>query len=316
VYSVAAIPNTHSYIWTLPAGASIVSGQFSNSISVNYALSATSGNITVYGNSTCGNGTISPAFPVTVNLKPAAAGTIVGPNALCQGTEGIEYSISPVTGATGYVWVVPAGATIVGGANTNDITVNFSMAAVSGDITVYATNACGNGTVSPALALTVLVTPQTPIITGVGATLTSDAPLGNQWYFEGTLIPGATDQTYIATQIGFYWDVVTLNGCSSAASNQIQVTEIGINTLQGTGISVYPVPNDGKFTLSITSASKESLTLSVLNNLGVEIYLQKDVTVTGTVEKVIDLRPVPPGIYSVIIRNSENQVIRKIVVNR
>jgi hypothetical protein len=316
VYSVAAIPNTHSYIWTLPAGASIVSGQFSNSITVNYALSATSGNITVYGNSTCGNGTISPAFPVTVNLKPAAAGTIVGPNALCQGTEGIEYSISPVTGATGYVWVVPAGATIVGGANTNDITVNFSMAAVSGDITVYATNACGNGTGSPALNLTVVVTPQTPVITGVGATLTSDAPLGNQWYFEGTLIPGATDQTYIATQVGFYWDVVTLNGCSSVASNQIQVTEIGINTLQGTGISVYPVPNDGKFTLSITSASKESLTLSVLNNLGVEIYLQKDVTVTGTVEKVIDLRPVPPGIYSVIIRNSENQVIRKIVVNR
>jgi hypothetical protein len=316
VYSVATIPNTHSYMWTVPAGATIVSGLYSNSITVNYALGAPSGNITVYGNSVCGNGAISPAYSVTVNYKPTAAGTIIGPNALCQGSAGINYSIPAIAGATGYVWAVPAGATIVSGTNTNNITVNFSMVAVSGDITVYGTNACGIGTVSPALTLTILTTPQTPVITNIGATLTSDAPAGNQWYFEGTLIPGATDQTYIATQNGLYWDIVTLNGCSSASSNQIQIIEIGINPNQGSAITIYPVPNDGRFTISITSASKESFTLSVLNSLGVEVYLQKDVTVTGTVEKVIDLRPIPSGIYSVIIRNSENQVIRKILVNK
>jgi len=316
VYSVASIPNTHSYMWTVPAGATIVSGQYSNSITVNYALGASSGNITVYGNSVCGNGTTSPAYPVTVNYKPAAAGTIIGPNALCQGLVGINYSIPAIAGATGYVWAVPAGATIVSGSNTNAITVNFSMSAVSGDITVYGTNACGNGTVSPALALTILITPQPPVITNTGPILTSDAPAGNQWYFEGTLIPGAIDQTYVATQVGWYWDIVTLNGCSSASSNQIQIVEIGINTNKGSSITLYPVPNDGRFTISITSVSRESFTLSVLNNLGVAIYLQKDITVTGTVEKVIDLRPIPSGIYSVIIRNSENQVIRKILVNK
>ena len=316
VYSVASIPNTHSYMWTVPAGATIVSGLYSNSITVNYALGASSGNITVYGNSVCGNGATSPAYPVTVNYKPAAAGTIIGPNALCQGSSGINYSISAIPGATGYVWVVPAGATIVAGTNTNNITVDFSMSAVSGDITVYGTNACGSGTISPALALTILITPQTPVITNVGATLTSDAPAGNQWYFEGTLIPGATDQTYIATQNGTYWDIVTLNGCSSASSNQIQITEIGIDPNQGSAITIYPVPNDGRFSISITSASRESFNLSVLNNLGVEVYQQTNITVTGTVEKVIDLRPIPSGIYSVIIRNSKNQVIRKILVNK
>ncbi len=316
VYSVATIPNTHSYIWTVPAGATIVNGMYSNAITVNYALGASSGNITVYGNSQCGNGATSPAYPVTVNLKPAAAGTILGPDALCQGSAGIEYSITAIPGATGYVWVVPAGATIVAGTNTNNITVNFSMSAVSGDITVYGTNACGNGTVSPALAITILTTPQTPVITNVGPFLTSDAPAGNQWYYEGTLIPGATDQTYVATQVGWYWDIVTLNGCSSASSNQIQIVEIGISTNKGSAISVYPVPNDGRFIISITSSSKESFTLSVLSNLGVEVFLQKDITVTGTVEKVIDLRPIPSGIYSLIIRNSENQIIRKILVNK
>lgn len=316
VYSVATIPNTHSYMWTVPTGATIVSGQYSNTITVNYAIGASSGNITVYGNSMCGNGATSPAFPVTVNLLPSSAGTITGPSALCQGVTGINYSVPLITNATGYMWTVPAGATIINGSNTNNITVNFSMVAVSGNITVYGTNSCGNGTVSPNFALTVLVTPQTPVITNIGLTLTSDAPSGNQWYLNGTMIPGATAQNYVATQNGAYWDIVTLNGCSSAASNTINISEVGLNTNQGAGIVVYPVPNDGKFTVSITSVSTSTYSLSVLNNLGVEVYLQRDVTVTGTIDKVIDLRPVPSGIYTLIIRNSENQVIRKIIVNR
>jgi hypothetical protein len=316
VYSVAVIPNTHSYIWSVPTGATIVGGQYSNSITVDFALGAPSGNITVYGNSMCGNGPASSPLSVTVNLVPAAAGTILGPNTLCQGVTGIGYNVPAITGATGYVWTLPAGATIASGANTNNITVDFSMSAVSGNITVYGTNSCGNGTVSPSLTLTMLTTPQTPVITNVGPILTSDAPAGNQWYYQGTMIPGATNQSYMATQDGLYWVVVTLNGCPSAPSNEINIVEIGINPNQGSGISVYPVPNDGRFTISITSASTESFTLSVVNNLGVEVYLQKDVSVTGTIDKVIDLRPIPSGIYTLIIRNSENQVVRKIIVNK
>jgi hypothetical protein len=316
IYSVAVIPNTHSYIWSVPTGATIAGGQYSNSITVDFAMGAPSGNITVYGNSMCGNGPTSPPLPVTVNLVPAAAGAILGPNTLCQGVTGIGYNVPAITGATGYVWTLPAGAAITSGANTNNITVDFSMSAVSGNIAVYGTNNCGNGTVSPSFTLTMLITPQTPVITNVGPILTSDAPAGNQWYYQGTMIPGATNQSYTATQDGLYWVVVTLNGCPSAPSNEINIVEIGINPNQGSGISVYPVPNDGRFTISITSASTESFTLSVVNNLGVEVYLQKDVSVAGTIDKVIDLRPIPSGIYTLIIRNSENQVVRKIIVNK
>jgi hypothetical protein len=316
VYSVATIPNTHSYIWTVPTGATIVGGQYLNTITVDFALGASSGNITVYGNSMCGNGTISPPFPVTVNLLPGAAGTIIGPNTLCQGVTGIGYTVPAITGATGYMWTFPAGATIVSGANTNNVIVDFSMSAVSGNIAVYGTNTCGNGNVSPSFALTMLTAPQTPVITNIGPVLTSDAPAGNQWYYNGNIIPGATNQSYTATQNGLYWVVVTLNGCPSTPSNEINIVTIGINPDQELGISVYPVPNDGKFTISITTPSKESFTLRVLNNLGVEIYLQKDVSVTGSVDKVVDLRPVPSGIYTLIIRNSENQIVRKILVNK
>jgi len=315
VYSVATIPNAHVYIWTVPTGATIVSGMYTNTITVSFALNAPNGNITVYANSTCGNGAVSPPFAVTVNNTPDAASAIVGPTALCQGSTGIGYSVPAISGATGYNWTLPSGATITAGNNTNSITVDFAMSAASGPITVAGTNDCGAGTASPALNLTIVVTPQTPVITHSGDLLTSDAPAGNQWYLDGVMIPGATDQTYLATAPGTYWVVVTLNGCSSAASNEIALL-VGINTIQGPGISIYPVPNDGSFKLSITSATKQVYTVNVLNNLGIMVYEQKDIVVTGTVENTIDLRPIPSGTYTVIIRNNENQVIRKIIVNK
>jgi len=130
------------------------------------------------------------------------------------------------------------------------------------------------------------------------------------------MIPGATGQSYTATEVGWYWVIVTIDPCPSATSNQIEILVLGTSKLEGQKISVYPVPNDGRFTVSFSSPSTESFTISILNNLGVEIYRQENLTVTGNVEKVLDLRPVPSGIYSVIIRNTGNQVIRKILVNK
>jgi len=154
-YTVAAIPNATGYVWALSTGAAIASGGNTNSITVNFSNTAVSGNITVYGSNGCGNGTISLAFAVTVNPLPGAAGTISGLQVVCQGQQAVAYWLSPIYGATGYVWSLPSGATIATGHNTNSITVNYSNVSVSGYITVYGTNTCGTGTVSPPLGITV-----------------------------------------------------------------------------------------------------------------------------------------------------------------
>ena len=239
---------------------------------MNYSATATSGNITVYGNDICGNGTVSPPFPVTVNPLPANAGTITGPAALCQGATGVVYTVPAITNATGYMWTVPTGATIMSGANTNTITVDFGATATSGNITVMGTNSCGNGVVSPNFAVTVNPIPPTPVVTNTGTTLQSTAASGNQWYFEGTLITGATGQTYVATQDGYYWDIVTLNGCSSDSSNHKLILTTGIDPHSSAAINIYPVPNDGQFNVSINTASDQSFSISVYNSIGVRIY--------------------------------------------
>ncbi len=81
-------------------------------------------------------------------------GLITGDPAVCRGQTGVGYGVAPVPNATSYQWVLPAGAAIVSGINTNAISVDFSPTAVSGNITVHGVNGCGNGSPSQ-LAVTV-----------------------------------------------------------------------------------------------------------------------------------------------------------------
>src|SRR5436309_677460 len=64
------------------------------------------------------------------------AGPITGTSPVNAGQTGVSYSISSVNGATTYTWTVPSGATVASGQGTTSITVDFSCAAVSGNVTV------------------------------------------------------------------------------------------------------------------------------------------------------------------------------------
>ncbi|MFN8166285.1 MAG: hypothetical protein U0X76_08980 [Bacteroidia bacterium] len=52
-YSVTPSPLANSYLWTVPSGASIVSGQGSSSVNVNFGT--TGGNVCVTASNGCGN---------------------------------------------------------------------------------------------------------------------------------------------------------------------------------------------------------------------------------------------------------------------
>jgi len=321
-YSVPLVSFANSYVWVLPAGATIATGAGTNSITVNFSASAVSGNISVAGNNDCGNGPFSPNFPVTVTPMPAAAGTINGPATVCAPSAGNVYSVPAIANATSYSWTLPSGATIASGANTASITVTYSASAVSGNITVAGSNSCGNGTVSPSYAVTVHPAPATPVVVNTGDTLASSASTGNQWYYSstqggtGSIIPGATGQTYLATATGWYWSVVTLNGCSSQPSNKVYIVMVGVQELSSGTFNIYPVPNHGEFTVNIATDSQEAFTLSIYNNVGMKIYELPGLLVNGTLQKTIDLRPVPDGIYIVTFTGNSGSVVRRIVITK
>ena len=316
-YSVAPVAGALAYAWNLPVGVTIASGANTNAITVNFASNAASGPITVSGNNLCGNGPSSPAYNVAITPVPAAAGTITGPAAVCKGSVGIVYTVPPVANATAYTWTVPSGVTVTSGSTSNSITVTFGSSSVSGSITVYGSNTCGNG-LSSALSVTVNPIPTTPVVTASGYVLTSSAASGNQWYHDGTAVPGATAQTYTvpATAPGWYWTVVTLNTCSSDSSNHVYIQGVGIGEHNSGNVSIYPVPNDGHFNIAISSERETEYKLDIYNSIGIRVYGDKTITVSGTSLTRVDLGDAPAGLYTVVLRSTDNQVIRKILVNK
>lgn len=315
-YSVSTISNAIAYVWSLPAGAAIASGAGTNAITVDFDANASSGNITVYGNNLCGNGTVSPNYTLVVTNVPEAAGSISGPASVCAGSMGEAFSVAAISGATGYTWTLPAGATIASGTNTENITVDFANNAASGIITVTGTNFCGSGAVSPEFSLTILPIPAAPAITLYGLTLSSNYSDGNQWYYNGAPITNGTAQTQYAEYSGWYWDVVTVDGCESDTSNHIFVTITGIDEPANSQFVVYPVPNDGQFTLKVRTLKAETFDITVYNSIGKLIHTNSGIEVNGQNDLIIDLRPVPIGIYTLVIKTEDNRVVRRILVNK
>ena len=239
-FSIPAITNATGYTWTLPSGASIASGTNTNSITVNFSASAVSGTITVYGTNNCGVGG-SSTFNITVNAIPAAAGTITGTTPVCQGQNTVTYSVPAITGATTYNWTVPTGATIVSGSGTNTITVDFSASATSGNVSVYASNSCGNGS-SSSLPVAVETLPAS------AGTITGSATVCQGISGESYTIPAISGAT------GYVWTLPTGTTIASGDNTNSITVDFSGSAISGT-ISVYGTNacgNGEPFSLNIT----------------------------------------------------------------
>jgi hypothetical protein len=92
---------------------------------------------------------------------------------------------------------------------------------------------------------------------------------------------------------------------------------VGQEELSGNKYNVYPVPNDGKFNVSVNTSAQETFTIQVFNLLGEKFYESNDVTTSGgKFDAEIDLRPLARGIYTVIFLNGDHKVVRKMIVNK
>ena len=99
--------------------------------------------VAVLPSNTCGNSSTNSSVAVSVTNGAADAGTITGTSTVCENETGVTYSIASVSGASGYAWTLPTGATVASGANAESITVDF--ASTGGNVSVIPTSSCGNG---------------------------------------------------------------------------------------------------------------------------------------------------------------------------
>ena len=123
------------FMWQVPNGATISSGQGSNQIIVDWGCG--SGEVLVAYSSSCGitfHDTLSVALPIYA---------ITGRTSVLPNSTNLEYSIGSIAGAT-YEWSVPVNANILSGQGTPSIQVDIGDE--DGVIRVKVSSSCGTNT--------------------------------------------------------------------------------------------------------------------------------------------------------------------------
>ncbi|MEI7981175.1 MAG: T9SS type A sorting domain-containing protein, partial [Bacteroidota bacterium] len=286
----------------------------------------------------CGGPLPTNVVMITINPLPGIAGNISGPATVQQGETGVSYSVPVITGATGYAWTLPVGASIASGFNTNSIKVNFSATALSGIMKVTGTNNCGNGVSSPQLNITVtpliptqlnltnIVIPsgqnkcynalQTITVAGNGTNFTINSG-GSVTMIAGQNIRFLSGA--IVHSGGYLYGHITTNGsyCGTQGPYIVNTSPDVLENIteveqDAAFFKIYPNPTTGKFILELPKEEVNSeVVVQIYSILGKLILKEEKPSGNRKYEFMISDRQ--PGIYVISVTNGGRTGTAKII---
>ncbi|MFZ7144954.1 MAG: T9SS type A sorting domain-containing protein, partial [Bacteroidota bacterium] len=136
--------NALSYFWKVTGtGVFIISGQGTNTVTVNIPVGFGQGSIQVNGVNCLGNGLVRG---MTLTGIPIHSNAVIGPNFVCANNN-VTYTMPLVSGAQNYVWTTTGDITLVSSFQNSVNSVanfNFGPSFTSGTITITVSNTCGS----------------------------------------------------------------------------------------------------------------------------------------------------------------------------
>jgi hypothetical protein len=147
----------------------------------------------------------------------------------------------------------------------------------------------------------------TPTISVSGDTLTSSSGYTYQWYQDGTLISGATSQTYVPTANGDYQVIVTSDdGCTSDSSLAYTYTAGAAtdNSILAGLVKFYPNPTTGILNIQDNAGLNGNFTVTVCDISGKILMSSKG-------SHSIDLSTLKTGIYFVTLSSEKSGFVTK-----
>jgi hypothetical protein len=175
------------------------------------------------------------------------------------------------------------------------ITGNHVTIAKPGRVIITATQS-GNSNYEHASATTdFCIRPSAPTVTispVAAATLVSTAATGNQWYFNGLVLAGATETTLMATRSGIYSVKSKFDDCISDFSNEVAMAVTGNIDLDKKTLLLTPNPVNDYIEIFGIDEHVERAHIFDVSGRRAEIELEKhDSALRGTVESLA------PGMY-------------------
>ena len=154
----------------------------------------------------------------------------------------------------------------------------------------------------------------TPQITQSGDTLSASAGSAYQWYKNGNLISGATNQTYVAGpgNGNYTVEVTNYSGCS-ATSATYPVLNTGTRNLAdyANAISVFPNPARDKFNL-VVSAELTGTSYVLSDMTGRQLLSGKVENESNT----ISVNGISSGIYMLTVYDGASSITKRIAIQK
>ena len=275
-FSVAPVAGATGYTWSVPAGFTILAGQGSTTITVQWTNVAIhngiSGNMCVTAVGTCSSSLPSCVYVQYHIAAPVMPNSISGPSKVCPG-DVATYSVAAVARATTYNWTLPAGMTITSGTGTNVINVLVNGAYTGGTLSVSGTNVCGTGAArTKAMSLNMPLTPgviagqrfglcnSTGVVFSIPAVANATSYL---WTISGGTIVSGQGTTAISV------DVATLTGTGTL--NVVAVNNCGSSSVRST--TFFGIPDRAQpITGTATPCANTIEPYSVATVAGASLY--------------------------------------------
>lgn len=130
-----------------------------------------------------------------------------------------------------------------------------------------------------------------------------------KWYADGVEISGATSATYTPTKSGKYHAVlVDTNDCNNY-SDTVNYVYTSVNELDEKQISIYPNPTSQSVTIDgIQLEMIEEISLLSIDGKKLKDYPVPD--------KTLNLQGIQDGLYLLSIKTANNQIVKKLLIQK
>ena len=133
-----------------------------------------------------------------------------------------------------------------------------------------------------------------------------------QWYKNSSLIAGATDQVYIATEIANYIVAVTIDGCRVDTGQQHIVTSSEEEQEFRQGVSIFPNPVRDVLNVKVSNSNMGELRIRFLSISGATILDQTVQKLTFDAEYSFQLSEYKAGVYLVEVTSEKGKSVKRV----
>lgn len=290
VFTDASSNAPTSWSWTFSGGTPSVSTTQNPSVTYNAAG--------VYTVSLVATNSVGVSTPYTSTVLVISTPTAVSTStSICAGQNGI---VTVSTNATNVIWT--GGQTGTSAIYSPVATTVYNYTASSG-----ACQTTGTSTI------TVGIPPATPTVTQIGNTLSSSPAISYQWYLNGSIIAGATSQTYTPVSDGWY-SVWTSNGNCQSSSSAIYITVASVNdlVLVFSEIEISPNPVQDMLFIMFKNGEEKTIKYSVINVIGQEVLNGQFKTLSAN-KSTVSVESLVRGTYILKLNDDKSEINFKFV---